>query len=241
MEPLIYYLFSNIPALGVGPLKDDMVRLNPKDILFAACGDLRDSVTLVNALRENQAKTGASVEPINIVLNDMVPYVQLRNLLILMFPGGGEVRSAIELWYYPIYSEKTQKLIRRVLLDYCPELFREAIQLSPETDKIADIYNIEFRLNSGTMVRCSMQKLFYLILVLNWMGGQPTWGTDGTKTAAENRRKVTENPTRKDWLQRSLYGMRPGWRNSIDRYQEDGIVAPYHDHKLRATLTKPNV
>lgn len=77
MEPseFITYLWGNLPALGVGPLRDDMIKLNPKHVCFAACGDLRDTITLVNALRANQQVIGAAQEPIDIVLNDNGPYV----------------------------------------------------------------------------------------------------------------------------------------------------------------------
>lgn len=56
------YLWGNQPALGITPMGKDIVATDPRELLFAASGDLRDSVTILNGIRAKHDSEGIKGE-----------------------------------------------------------------------------------------------------------------------------------------------------------------------------------
>ena len=234
LDQMVAYLWGNKPAIGAGPLGASLGRADYKNLLFPASGDLRDAATMVNQIRAKQAAAGIKKQELNLVLNDLSPPIVMRNLLILIMLGEGEVDAAIELWYNPRISEKTHYLIKHIT----ENVFINFL-LGMMTGARDQYYTLKHTLRSGATIVCSAPVVAWKVLI-HWLVIDADRSLDAAAKAAERRRKVTQNPERKDFYDRHLVCIRPSWRNACDQYEADGIVAPFQDTEFRASLTKPN-
>lgn len=231
-------LWGNNPAIGVGPVVQELLEeiLGPghkmKDLLFAASGDLRDAATLVNALRE---KTD---DPIRIVMNDVEPYVTMRNVILLLLLGEGHVDAAIQWWYNPVLTVDADEMLKNTV----KEKFGEALQnetfewVGPATDMDA-IVTAECVLGKnldGARLLVSMpirtwSLMFYCIIPKRRR--ELAWGEEAA-TALYQFQKVMANPERQDYNDRRILCCPPTWRPAFAQYMSHGIVGPFHDASL---------
>jgi hypothetical protein len=231
LSKAICYLWGNKPALGVGPLAQDLVHPRYQDMLFAASGDLRDAATMVNAVRAEQQNIGTKNQKLHVVLNDISPPIVLRNLLLLILLGQGEIDGAIQLWFSPRLTKKTLKKLMNAWRKYFMVIFLDP-NMSNDPNKD---YDVHFELQSGAKVSVCVPVNTWKIL-MQWFFAEEGKGLEGAKEAYEKRKLVTKNPARKDWYHRYLYCIRPDWRNAYDLYEDDGVVAPFQDGALRDKL-----
>lgn len=221
------HLWGMTPEFGSTRIGVELVKSkNLQDLLFAACGDIRDAVTMLNEIRKTHAK------PVNVVLNDVNPYVSLRNLLLMMLLGAGEVDAAIEMWYQPVMGkENYKKVVRLVSEDFSTQLDAMPSGRQPGSKTKADSFDVKVELKSGATVFCTLPRGHWDIL-LEWFT-RDTAAVSATK-AQTKRELVTRHPHRKDEYERRLYFLRPEWRNSLDKYARDGIVAPFDTDRRKS-------
>lgn len=151
----------------------------------------------------------------------------------MILVGEGEVEAALQIWYWATVTVEAWGAVTCVWKKHCSEI--PELPRTVEGEK--EIFEKKMVFGK-TMLDCLLTREVWTILE-DWMALKG-WGEDGAEAARRIRGLVYRNEMRRDWWERGLFALRPEWRNSYNRYEIDGIVAPFHDDGLRAKCTVPN-
>lgn len=93
-------------------------------------------------------------------------------MLILLLLGEGEVQCAIELWFYPVISEKTHNLVKQLVSGH-PKLAPEVVKHQDwEDEGNMDTHSVEFEMKSGAKLHAAMPLSMFRTLVEGWLVGK---------------------------------------------------------------------
>ncbi|KAH0826539.1 hypothetical protein J3R83DRAFT_4892 [Lanmaoa asiatica] len=214
-------LWGNVPAMDILNLSNNEKDLKRNlSLMFAASGDLRNIVATVNALGSDYSGQ------LNILLNDLNPYVVSRNITLLLILGTipDEIiaaDTALHFWYsvfMPMeYRLRIQSMVSTLL----------------KNDSSAD--PMVAPLGPHSTMTCLVSSDVRRLLMEN-VG--PVMSPD---QAQNEYKRVRKAPSRADFRDRMYMGLKPSHRLAFLEYRRFGIILPFGALNAHCNVPNPSL
>ncbi|CAG8662472.1 1334_t:CDS:1 [Dentiscutata erythropus] len=205
----VEYLWGNMPAIDIVKLESNELSNGkssfnkPINILFAASGDLNDTIISMNGLPLDFD------QPVNICINDYEERIVARNFIIIYLLaqlGKNAIDMVIQIWYS---SALTDKQSIKCLQIFCT-LVQNSLMKEENTFEFGKIkIRTHFSLKTW---KCLLE------MIAN--------GVD-LQTGVVMRNAIMLDPDRKDYRHRYLQRLTPSERICFDNFRHHGILLPY--------------
>lgn len=243
------YLWGNVPAIDLLNLKDNEVDAPEENfrLLFAgkdapnpitltllanslkASGDLRNFIKSVLGLPQ---KYTAMLET---VINDRDFDIVSRNVILLLtalrFDPDTAAIIMLHLWYSALLPGRILHQLRESILPLIQEVCMK-IQAKPSGIMFSKKWTFGAR-----SLRLVLPKEDWNLLLSYFEVPKCLSPTE----AQEVRRKTTMARERKDFLDRALYKMPPGWRAGTMKFRDDGVLLPFSASRREFDTPNPYV
>ncbi|KAG8216800.1 hypothetical protein J3R82DRAFT_7049 [Butyriboletus roseoflavus] len=214
-------LWGNVPAMDIVNLPNNENDLK-KDLslAFAASGDIRNIVTTVNALGTDYSGK------LNILLNDLNPYVVSRNIALLLILGTipDEIIAAdmaLHFWY-SVFMPMEYRLR---ILSMVSTLLKTQVSDDP----------IVAPLGPHSTLTCLVSSHVKKLLVEN-VGPVMT-----PEQAQIEYKRVRKAPSRVDYRDRMYMGLKPSHRLAFLEYRRFGIILPFGALNAHCNVPNPSL
>ncbi|KAL1744116.1 hypothetical protein HDZ31DRAFT_64397 [Schizophyllum fasciatum] len=222
------YLWGNIPAIDVFHLPtNEGASASHRDfkICFAASGDLRNVVRTINGLPDDY--TGKC----RILINDHSPCVTTRNVLILfaLLRAGRPVEEAAETAMHLWYSAFLRAADASEMY-FCAERIYGDVDFESSGTELSRAFPL--RGKGQLHIKQPLEKTLPFMVLLS------TYDTDA---ARESMHAVTLAPSRLDYRDRHLSGLKPAHRVAWARNRIHEVLVPLsHFQEPNRTMYSPN-
>ncbi|KAF8137398.1 hypothetical protein EV363DRAFT_1394947 [Boletus edulis] len=214
-------LWGNVPAMDIVNLPNNEKDLKTDlSLAFAASGDIRNVVATVNALESDYSGQ------LNILLNDLNPYIVSRNIALLLILGtvSDEVIAAdIALHFW--YSVFLPMEYRLRILSVVSTLVKKSSSSGP----------IVAPLGLHSTLTCLVSSDVRKLLIEN-VG--PVMTPDQAQIEYKRVRKA---PSRADFRDRMYMGLRPSHRLAFLEYRRFGIILPFGALNAHCNVPNPSL
>ncbi|RAQ98724.1 mynd finger family protein [Stemphylium lycopersici] len=213
------YLWGNMPALDILQLQNNESKTyttnHDFNLLFAASGDLRNTIKTIAGLPEGYK--GKCVA----VLNDMDIIIVARNaimlLIALQFESDVAVPMIIHLWYSALLPSYMMQAIQTSILPMVKNVCQK-IKTKPGGTLQAKTFEV-----GGRKLRITLKKEEWACLAKFCQVPEGL-----TAEAAQRiRHSITLAPERVDYRDRALLNMPAGVRQGEMYFRHTGVLLPY--------------
>ncbi|ERF68455.1 hypothetical protein EPUS_03773 [Endocarpon pusillum Z07020] len=209
------YLWGNVPAIDLLNLKDNEADATEENFRLLFAGDLRNFIKSVLGLP--QKYTGM----LETVVNDRDFDLVSRNVILLLtalhFDPDTAAIIMLHLWYSALLPGRILHQLRESVLPLIQEVCMK-IQAKPSGGMLSKKWTLGAR-----SLRLVLPKEDWNLLLSYFEVPKSLSATQAQKV----RRDTTMACQRKDYLDRALYKIPPGWRAGTMKFRDDGILLPF--------------